>query len=50
MLYMFGLGKQEVDHGEFRFGWKNQDTTTTDVLSMPIPYAEVAELKVRIEE
>ena len=39
-----------MDHGKFRFGWKNQDTTVVDILSTPTSYAEVAELKTKIEK
>ena len=31
-------------------GEKNQDTTATDILSMPTPYVDIVELKARIKE
>ena len=39
-----------MDHGEFIFGWKNQDTTAANVLSMSTSYVEAVELKAKIEE
>ena len=39
-----------MDHGEFKFRWKNQNTTAADVVLMRTSYVEVAKLKAKIEE